>query len=208
LTAVRHLVAGEVEIGNAPRLGQLIVGGYPSARLAPDGARVAADIASDLRAANWLSQDVPSIADWLAWKLLVSATFPGAVLNGSAEDKASLQEQLAAEARAALTAAGHTIADPASLSYDRREAAVSAEAYGAHQNSTWQSFARGSGSEVDYLSGEIVLLARAYGTAAPVAAALQRVLGLSAAAGEGPGIHHVSEVFAAASGRTPEGVLP
>jgi 2-dehydropantoate 2-reductase len=207
LVAARHVVAGEVEIGNAPRIGQLIIGAYPSAELAPQAAPIAAGIAADLRAANWLAQDVDRIGDWLAWKVLINTTFALAVLDGTAQEKASLREQLVAETRWVLAIAGYEFADLATLTYDASQAAIAAPAYGAHQNSIWQSFARGSGSEVDYLNGEVALLARRHGVAAPLNTALQRVLGRSAALGEGPGIHPISEVFAAASAVTPEGAL-
>jgi ketopantoate reductase len=204
LVAARHVVAGEVEIGNAPRIGQLIVGAYPSAELAPQAAPVAAGIAADLRAANWLSQDAERIGDWLAWKVLINTTFALAVLDGTAQEKASLREQLVTETRRVLAVAGYQFADPATLTYDARQAAISAPTYGAHQNSIWQSFARGSGSEVDYLNGEVALLARLQGVAAPLNTALQRVLGRSAALGEGPGRHPISEVLAAASASSPK----
>lgn len=206
LVAARHVVAGEVEVGNTPRIGQLIVGAYPSAQLAPLAAPIAAGIAADLRAANWLSEDVGWIEDWLAWKVLVNTTFALAVLDGTAQEKASLREALVAETHRVLAVAGYEFADPATLTYDASQAALST-AYGAHQNSIWQSFARGSGSEIDYLNGEVALLARRHGVAAPLNTALQRVLGRSAALGEGPGIHPISEVFAAASAETPEGAL-
>jgi 2-dehydropantoate 2-reductase len=205
IVAARHVVAGEIEVGNAPRIGQLVIGAYPSAQLAPHSAAVAADIAADLRAANWLSEDVDRIGDWLARKAVNSTTFALSVLEGTEEEKASLRELLVAEARAVLAAAGYSFADQATLSYDASQAAVSESTYGPHQPSTWQSFARGSGSEVDYLNGEVVLLARVHGVPAPLNALLQRILGRSAALGERPGRHHVSDVLAAAGTPVSEG---
>jgi 2-dehydropantoate 2-reductase len=44
--------------------------------------------------------------------------------------------------------------------------------------STWQSFARGATSEIDYLNGEVVRLGRLHGVATPVNERLQRLLGV------------------------------
>ncbi len=55
-------------------------------------------------------------------------------------------------------------------------------------SSSWQSLARGTGSiEADHLNGEIVLLARLHGAAAPLNEALQRLAGEFARAGRAPG---------------------
>lgn len=208
LVAGRHVVPGQVEIGNGPRTGQLVVGGYPSAELAPQAAAQADLVAADLRAANWLSRAVPDIDRWLAWKVLSNATFALSVLGGSDADLGRLREGIVAEVRAVLAAAGYAFADPATeLDYDPREASVVSADYGAHQPSTWQSFARGSGSEIDYLNGEIALLARLTGVPAPLNIALQRVLGRSAALGEGPGVHTAAEVLDVAGlSARPEGI--
>jgi 2-dehydropantoate 2-reductase len=49
--------------------------------------------------------------------------------------------------------------------------------------STWQSVARGASSEIDYLNGEIVLLARKHGRQAPLNRKLQELLGAEGDAG-------------------------
>jgi 2-dehydropantoate 2-reductase len=159
---------------------------------------VAAQVAEDLRAANWLSQAVDEVERWLAWKVQVNATFGVSVLDGSAEDLARLKGHIVAEVREILGVACYEFADPATeLEYDASEA--SNQVGGTpHQPSAWQSFARGSGSEVDFLNGEVVLLARLHGLRAPYNEALQRVLGASAALGEQPGAHRVDEVLSLA----------
>ena len=54
--------------------------------------------------------------------------------------------------------------------------------------STWQSLVRNAGSvEADHLNGEIVLLARLNGTAAPVNETLRRAVVVAAREGRGPG---------------------
>ncbi|KAF1042890.1 ketopantoate reductase family protein [Xylophilus sp.] len=204
LVAARHVVSGEVEILNQPKIGQLIVGAYPSAALAPHAAVLAHEIAQDLSRANWLSQAVDEIQRWLAWKAVVSASFSVSVFDGTPQEQQTLREHLQAEARQALTAAGYGFADPAKeTTYDTSLARIGQDGTTAvHRPSTWQSFERGAGSEVDYLNGEIVLLARLHGTGAPVNAAVQRVLGASASLGERPGAHTVAEVLALAGVQT------
>lgn len=54
-------------------------------------------------------------------------------------------------------------------------------------SSTWQSLARGSGVEIDYLSGEIVLLGRLHGVPTPVNEAIQRAVHEIARTGAEPG---------------------
>ncbi|MDL9937292.1 2-dehydropantoate 2-reductase N-terminal domain-containing protein [Gordonia sp. ABSL1-1] len=196
LVAAKHVVAGVVDVANAPKIGQIIVGPYPFGA-GDDGSAVAAEIASDLRAANWLSQSVADIRRWLAWKMLVSAEFALAVLAGDADERAILAGQIRTETTRVLAAAGYEIADPGTeVRYDPAQAALSADsAYRPGQLSTWQSFQRGSGSEVDFLNGEIALLARELGVPVPSTIALQRTLGASAALGEAPGTRTVAEVL-------------
>lgn len=203
LIAARHLVPGEVDVANAPRIGQAVVGAYPSATAPPAARAVAAHLASDLDRAQWLSQAVPDVERWLAWKVLANVTFAVGVLDGAEGERDELRLALAAEARTVLTAAGHTFAEPAAeLTYDRGLAGIAPDSgYGPGQQSTWQSFARGAGSEVDFLNGEVALLGRQVGVPAPLNSAVQAVLGRSAARGEGPCVHTVAEVVALAAGR-------
>jgi len=53
--------------------------------------------------------------------------------------------------------------------------------------STWQSLARGSGVETDYLNGEIALLGRLHGEPTPANARVQELMAAVAARGAGPG---------------------
>jgi 2-dehydropantoate 2-reductase len=211
LVAAKHVVPGEVEVANSPRTGQVVLGAYPNDRLAPRATQVAAEVAADLRRANWLTEAVPDVTRWLAWKALVNVTFAVSVLDGPEDRLDALRQGIVAETREVLELAGYAFADPASeVSYDAKDAAVApGGGYAPGQQSIWQSFARGSGSEVDFLNGEVVLQARLHGIDAPLNRALQQVLGRSASLGEGPGLHHVDEVFAAAglAGTLPEGAV-
>ncbi len=206
LVAASHVSAGTVEIRNAPKLGQLILGAYPTAEAAPEAAARLAAVAADLRAAEWLVQEADEPQRWLAWKLLLSIAFPIEVLEGTAEEEDELRERIVGEAREVLLSSGHAFADPvAELDYDASLARVEhPEDEPVRGLSTWQSFARGSGSEVDYLNGEIALRARLQGLEAPYNVAIQRVLAAAALAGEAPGTRTVGEVLRAAAGRQPE----
>lgn len=209
MIAARHVVSGQVDVANTPRIGQLIVGAYPSALADPEAAEVAETVAAELDRANWLSQAVPQIQRWLAWKVLANVTFAVGVLSGTADEQDALRRDLTVEARAILALAGHEFADPETeRAYDVTQARIDASGgYGTGQQSTWQSFERGSSSEVDFLNGEVALLARLHGGSAPLNTALQRVLGRSAALAEKPGTHTVAEVREAA-GQRPQPPAP
>jgi 2-dehydropantoate 2-reductase len=63
--------------------------------------------------------------------------------------------------------------------------------------STWQSLARGTGSvETDWLNGEVVLLGRRHGVAAPVNELLQRLASELARGGRPPGCLAEADLFA------------
>lgn len=197
LIAAQHTVPGEVAVHSGPKLGQIILGAYPSATLAPHAAVPVPAIAADLRAAQWLIHEADDVRRWKAWKTLVAATFAAEVFAGSPQEHAELRERVRAEAQEVLAAAGYDFADPAELSYDPSGSRPPDAPTGPAGTSTWQSFARGSGSEVDFLGGEIVLQARLLGIPAPVNAAIQRALAEAAALGERPGVRPVASVLAA-----------
>jgi 2-dehydropantoate 2-reductase/thiosulfate/3-mercaptopyruvate sulfurtransferase len=97
-----------------------------------------------------------------------------------------------------LEAAGVDVADPGSENTIDRSGFVVAKRDKPGGMSTWQSFARADtrGHEVDFLNGELVLLARLHGTEAPLNEAIQRLLGRSFDLREPVGTHHVDEVLA------------
>jgi thiosulfate/3-mercaptopyruvate sulfurtransferase len=157
-----YLTPGEVVSPAAPAVGVVWIGRYPSGtdeRLA--------GIAADLRSAQHSTEIVDDVPGWKAGKLLsilpnaLDALYaPGPLRNRAAE-------ALRAEARAVYRAAGITPVDPASAT------ALDLTAFGVHPvpghtgRSTRQSLERGVPPETDFLNGEIVLLARLYGRAAP-----------------------------------------
>ncbi|MGV9675596.1 ketopantoate reductase family protein [Nocardia sp. NPDC003482] len=174
LISARYTDLGEVRVGGHPHLGSVIIGPASGDR-APS---LAEPVAADLRALDLLVREVPDIAPYKATKLLISVTNGVAVLAGPATDKETLSAALISEARTVLDAAGLAYLDRKALILDPTQQHLSDRAgVTAGQSSTWQSFARGAGHEVDYLNGEIVLLARLNGVAAPLNSALQRILG-------------------------------
>ncbi|MDQ1130533.1 ketopantoate reductase family protein [Microbacterium sp. SORGH_AS_0888] len=204
LVAAQHLVPGEVTVRGGPELGRIILGAFPSAERAPRAAAEVAGIAADLRAARWLIHETGDVSRWKAWKAATAATFAAEVFTGTPEQQEELRDLVRTEARDVLSAAGYDLADPAELGgapfspppSPEGPAETSARSDPAPQGlSTWQSFARGSGSEVDFLSGEIVLQARLLGIPAPVNEAVQRALAEAAASGEGPGVRSVASVL-------------
>ncbi|MDQ0456728.1 ketopantoate reductase family protein [Rhizobium paknamense] len=179
----RFTEIGEVVVGGAPQPGIITLGRYPGG-LDP----TAKSIGTDLAAAGYLTEVSEDIRRWKAAKLLHNVTN---VVELFANVNARSQEAIAAlsgEARVILQAAGF---DPAAE--EERRVDISgwhvAENSGIErgQQSTWQSFARGASSEVDYLNGEIVRLARLHGLAAPFNAAFQQAAALLARDGGKPG---------------------
>ncbi|MGI6879006.1 ketopantoate reductase family protein [Microbacterium sp. gxy059] len=198
LIAARHVTPGVVDILNGPKIGQLVLGAAPTAEAAPETAELVATIAADLRAGGWLVHEAADPRRWKAWKAVRSAAFPVDVLTGSDDDRDRLRALVREEAERILAASGIELADASELGWDPALSAVDpAAGFVPGQLSTWQSFARGTSSEADYLNGEIVLRARLLGLDAPASRALQRTLAAAEAAGEGPGARQVADVLAA-----------
>jgi 2-dehydropantoate 2-reductase len=198
LVAAVHTVPGEVTVYNGPLVGHIIVGPAVSGVEAEVATQLSASIAADFASAGWWTEAVTTPERFKAWKLVQSSAFAVAVLAGSDREKDDLSARVREETAAVLRAAGLTLADPETeLVGDRSQAGIDPNSgYIRGQLSTWQSFERGSGSEVDYLNGEAVLTARLLGRRAPLNEALQAVLAASAAAHEPPGTRSVVDVLA------------
>ncbi|PPI26682.1 ketopantoate reductase family protein [Rathayibacter sp. AY1B5] len=167
--AASFLTPGEIVSPSFPTVGALWIGRHPDA----DDPRAEA-LAATFRDAGFAARAVPDIGAWKARKLLANAVNGLDLFTGSDDERSALRDTLVAEARLALTANGRTIAadDGTRLRVDP------VTGHTAGRLSTWQSFARGAGSEVDHLTGEVVLLARRAGVAVPVSERLQLLLGL------------------------------
>ena len=179
--AASYLVPGEVVSPSYPVIGIAWLGRYPDQFDA-----AADDYVDDLTKAGYRVDSVPDISTWKARKLLGNVGNGLDLLAGRPELKERARELLVAEATAVFAAAGIRTPDSA----PPLRGVLTVDPVPGHVGgrlSTWQSFARGASSEIDYLNGEIVRLGRSHGVATPVNERLQRLLGALAVAGRGPG---------------------
>ncbi|MGC5221915.1 ketopantoate reductase family protein [Micromonospora sp. DT81.3] len=175
-----HLEPGVVVSPAKPVVGVAWIGGYPTSlpgeeerhRGAFAQAGFAALIESDIAAAK-------------RRKLIANLRNVVDVFDATIEQQEHAEAALAQEARRVFASAGLAVAAPP---WDAPRIDV-AEVPGHEPGhlSTWQSFARGASSEVDFLSGEIALIARRHGIHAPLNAAVARELGALAAHRGRPG---------------------
>lgn len=158
-----HLQPGEVVTKCSPTPGILDIGRIPGG-----SDEVTAEVAGDLRAAGFESEERADILAWKRRKLLlnlgngVDASFqPG-------ESADELAERAVAEGERVLAASGVSLVSAEEDSARRGAILQRRPDLTAQGGSTWQSLQRGTGdTEVDYLAGEIVLLGRLHGTATP-----------------------------------------
>ncbi len=157
---------GEVDVFSTPRLGIFDLGRYPGGSDEDDTA-----LARVFEAANVAAFVTPDVMAGKYGKLLLNLrNVVEAALGVGSEDIGRFGRLLQAEAEAVLTAAGIAWRDVGG-SDPRRERLMRQEPISGvarSGGSSTQSLARGTGSiETDYLNGEIVLLARLHGVAAP-----------------------------------------
>jgi thiosulfate/3-mercaptopyruvate sulfurtransferase len=160
-----YVRVGEISAPGWPAAGVVWLGAYPG------GAHPGlAAIAADLRDGNFETQAVEDIQRWKAAKLTSSVTFVLSALYPPSELRDRAAQLLRDEARDVLTASGLDIADIASETTADTSRVTARPTSGVEYggNSTWQSIARSSPLETDFLNGEIVLAARLLGRAAPV----------------------------------------
>jgi 2-dehydropantoate 2-reductase len=191
------------------RLGEIVVGGYPEPGLIvtgrfPAGADPVADgIAADLERAGYLAESRPDIMRWKAAKLLNSVRNNALDLfDGPPARLQGFSQHLLQEALAVLAAMG---LEPARPQERRHSVAHWGIAPGCGiepgQQSTWQSLARGSSHEVDFLIGEVMLLGRLHGVPTPFNAAIQQAVGRLAQPGRMPPdgqLGHVDDLWRSA----------
>ncbi|AGS25966.1 ketopantoate reductase ApbA/PanE domain-containing protein (plasmid) [Rhizobium etli] len=192
----RYTVTGEVVVGGEPNVGIVALGRYPEGL-----DDTASSIVEDLSKAGYLAEARPDIRRWKAAKLEHNVTNAVELFAGPAEIRSKAAASLAKEARAVLVAAGYELAAPSEWKIDISSWRVAPESgIEPGQQSTWQSFTRGATSEVDYLNGEIVRLARIHGIAAPLNAAFQRAAARLALEGRQPGTRDIVEIYGEAAG--------
>ncbi|MCR1782368.1 NAD(P)-binding domain-containing protein [Nocardioides carbamazepini] len=167
-----HLSPGEVVLRSTPPVAGIVwIGRYPS------GVDVEQDaIAADLTKAGLLCIPVVDSSAHKAAKLLGSVGNVVELFDGTGALRSAMRDRLRTEALSVLRAAGTSL--PPGDRLDPRGARLTlgeVEDFDATGFSTWQSFARGASSEVDFLNGEIVLIARQVGVAAPLNVRAQRL---------------------------------
>lgn len=191
--AASYLEPGEVVSPSYPVVGIAWLGRYPVGR--PDEDALQASLVGDLRGAGYHVESVDDIATWKARKLLANVSNGLDLLHGTEAERVEARLALGAETRRVLDRAGILPEDDPGLG-----GALVVEPVPGHtpgRLSTWQSFARGTSSEVDHLNGEVVLLARRHGLDAPLNERLQRLLGRQAAEGAPPGANTLHDLLAA-----------
>ncbi len=168
-----RLEPGQVDLDASPVFGILDLGRYPQGT-----DETAEEVAKALGEAGFASVADPAIMRRKYRKLLrnLGNVIDAAIGLDSAEAR-QLQRRAVAEAEAILDAAGVEVG---SVEDDERRRQAFRYApipgVGRRGSSSWQSVALGRRSlEVDYLNGEIVLMARAMGLTAPVNEALVRL---------------------------------
>ena len=188
------LTPGAVVQGSGNKPGILDIGRFPTGI-----DETAAAIANDLVEAGFLSEPRADIMAWKHRKLLnnLGNGINAAIAPGPSDDE--IQARCLAEAEAVLAAAGISVV---SQEEDRTLRADHITGRGrANNSSTWQSLARGSGVEIDYLSGEIVLLGRLHGVPTPANELIQLTVHEIARAGTDPGSLDGAEFLAQLDGR-------
>lgn len=192
-----HLTPGEVAAFAAPKTGILDLGRYPGAGAPDDGSdEVAETIAAAFRDAGFLSEVVPDISRVKYTKLLMNLGNAIQVLCGPDASGGDVYDALLAEGREILAAAGigfDVAAEPRRTQMRTQPVAGQARRGG----STWQSVQRGLPTvETDYLNGEIVLIARGLGLAAPANQLMQELAASVAAGHLTPGSVTPQEILA------------
>ena len=189
-----HLEPGVVQASSTPVTGILDMGRYPSG--VDD---MAADVAATLEASTFSARSDGTIMRWKYAKLLTNLANALEAICGPEARRSDLVEEVQAEGRACLAAAGIDVAS-ADEARDRAGDLVRLRPVaGARRQggSSWQSLARQAGSiETDWLNGEIVLLGRLHGIPTPLNVLLQRVANRMAAEGAAPGSMTVGQLRA------------
>ena len=177
-----HLEPGIVAQKCHPTPGILDVGRFPGG-VDP----VAETIAGDLRRGGFESVPRPDIMAWKHRKLIRNLPNGIDAVCAPGDGVDELVARATAEGERVLLAAGIPVVTEAED--DERRGDILRSTRGPWQpgGSTWQSMRRGGGSvEIDYLSGEVVLLGRLHGVPTPVNGLLQQVTSELARAGGEP----------------------
>jgi 2-dehydropantoate 2-reductase len=185
-----HLVPGEVILRIGPTSGMFIIGRYGAALDVADETLLAT-IAKDWTASSFTIHIVDDVMRWKYNKLLSNlGNAVQALLGAIDSDGAAIADRLQAEAETIYRASGIEWASEAEEAAWRGDVFRIRPVPGTPEQlggSSWQSLARGSSIETDYLNGEIALIARLHGMRAPLNATVQRLAREAAASGSGLG---------------------
>ncbi|WP_320197791.1 ketopantoate reductase family protein [Agrobacterium sp. rho-13.3] len=200
LTPALFLEVGKVAVAGNPQVGVVTVGRYPSG-----SDEIAAQIAVDLTAANYISEARDDIRRWKSAKLLHNVRNAVELFAGNPDQLTHAGDELSREASSVLKAAGF---DPAAPS----ERKIGLNGWGPAENSgvergqqsTWQSFSRGSSSEVDFLNGEIVKLGRFHAIPTPFNSAIQQAAAKLSRLGSAPRSIDIAEALRTAQADGPD----
>jgi 2-dehydropantoate 2-reductase len=187
-----HLEPGVVALWAAPAIGAIDLGRYP------DGVGERADeIAGELLVAGFASEVRTAIMRWKRGKLLSNLGNGAEALCGPPARRCELDDRARREGRAVFAEAGLSCTTEAEDA-GRRSVFDYQPIGGAWRpgGSTWQSLARGTALEVEYLNGEIVMLGRLHGVPTPVNEALLGVVTEAARTGIAPGSLSLDELTA------------
>ena len=189
----QFLEPGRVSIHSEPVFGGLDIGCYPSG--VDD---IVTDLARDTTAAGFAGRAEPLIAPIRYAKLLSNLGNVVQALLGRDTPAEALLGLLRAEAEACFRAA-HIEFMPLAELQARNRAVFELPVLGALRGggSTWQSLARGTGLETDYLNGAVVRLGQQYGVATPANRALVALARQVAAERRPPGTLTAREIDAA-----------
>jgi 2-dehydropantoate 2-reductase len=183
----QHLEPGLVVAHSSPTTGILDLG------LFPDGSDDVDDtLAEALRGSRFESVPRGDIMRWKYRKLVNNLGNGVQALVGERLDGPEARialDLLVAEADQVFAAAGIAPVTDTEDDERRGDHLVLRPIAGAERGggSTWQSLARGSGVETDYLNGEIAHLGRLYGVPTPANARVQTLMSEAAARGARPG---------------------
>lgn len=179
-----HLEPGVVVAESGPMFGSFDLGRYP------DGLDTFSSSLADALRGAWVVFERPDVMRWKYTKLLRNLVLAVQALCGPNVRQGKFFDVVRAEGEACLRAAGIAFATDFEWRAARASAPAVTLAPGGRTigGSSWQSLARGTGTiETAYLNGEVLLLARQYGLAAPANQLLYE-LGIEAAAtGQAPG---------------------
>jgi 2-dehydropantoate 2-reductase len=189
-----HLEPGTVEAYGLRTTGILDVGRYPSG-----SDDVAREISAAFAASGYVSRVRDDVMRWKWIKLIANLGNAVEAVCEPGPGITRLTRQARAEGWAVFAAAGIEAASRAEDAANRADLLETGDigVIPRPGGSTWQSLARGTGDvETDYLAGEVVLLGRLYGVAAPLNEALQRLARRLAVERRAPGTFTEDEILA------------